>query len=197
MNTGISRSTENGDFVVFSHISLRKSVVAVVACASAAALWMPTGAHAANYTMFKPANIPGYCMRHAYLFGEISPCPTGSDADFAFQQVPGLARFITSDTNGLISFESKNFPGWYLRHEYGRIRLAEAPSGGDPSYALFIRDASFYRKPGLSGASGGVSFRSFNYPTQWLRHSDYHLWISEQTSWNLANDATFQVVVAP
>ncbi|MEU4230547.1 AbfB domain-containing protein [Nonomuraea sp. NPDC026600] len=180
-----------------SHISWRQFVVAVVACASGATLWMPTAAHAANYTMFKPANIPGYCIRHAYWLGEISPCPTGSDADFAFRQVPGLARFIVSDTNGLISFESKNFPGWYLRHEYGRIKLAQVPSGGDDSYALFAMDASFYRKPGLSGASGGVSFRSCNYPTQWLRHSDYHLWISEQTSWNLANDATFQVVAAP
>ncbi len=191
---------EKGDFVVLSHphISWRKLVLAVVACAIGVALFMPTAANAANYNIFKPLNIPGYCIRHAYLLGEISPCPAGSPyGDFAFEQVPGLASDRTSNTSGLISFESRNFPGWYLRHEYGRIKLAPRPSTNDPSYDLFVRDASFYRKPGLSGVSGGVSYRSFNFPTQWLRHSDYHLYISEQTSWNLANDATFQVIGVP
>jgi hypothetical protein len=200
MTSVISRSKEDGDFVVFSHVSWRKFVLAVVACTVGATLWMPTtAANAASYYIFKSLNIPGYCIRHAYLLGEISPCPAGSPyADFAFEQVPGLVRYRTNDTSGLISFESRNFPGWYLRHEYGRIKLAKLPPYDDASaYDLFIRDASFYRKPGLSSASGGVSFRSFNFPTQWLRHSDFHLYISEQTSWNLANDATFQVIGIP
>jgi hypothetical protein len=173
----------------------RKALLVIAALiALVATLLTPGTAHADGGNSFLPANIPGYCVRHAYFLGEISPCPPDPTAygDFSFKQVPALGRFITPNTTRLVSLESTNFPGWYLRHENFRIKLSQKPAGGDPSFRQFALDASFYRVPGLTTPEA-VSFESLNFGGFYIRHSNYDLWLSPRDSWNLANDATFYV----
>ncbi|MFI6925361.1 alpha-L-arabinofuranosidase B [Nonomuraea spiralis] len=64
-----------------------------------------------------------------------------------------------------VSFESRNYPGDYLRHQnYQRHR--QHNDGG----TLFAADATFCPQPGRSGQ--GTSFASANFPDRFLRHYD-------------------------
>ncbi|GIE33673.1 hypothetical protein Ait01nite_067180 [Actinoplanes italicus] len=60
-------------------------------------------------------------------------------------------------------FESVNYPGRFLRHAGGRIRLAV-----DEGSALFTADATFCVRPGLGGT--GVSLEPINQPGSFVRH---------------------------
>ena len=93
---------------------------------------------------------------------------SSSDAlkqDATFKIVRGLA------SAGCYSFESRNFPGHYLRHSGFRIRK-DARDGT----ALFDQDATFCGRDGLSGT--GLSFESYNSPGRYLRHYNAELWIA-------------------
>lgn len=62
-----------------------------------------------------------------------------------------------------VSFESRNYPGDFLRHyDY---RVLRQPMDGS---AAFRADATFCPEAGKNGQ--GTSFRSYNYPTRYLRH---------------------------
>lgn len=100
-------------------------------------------------------------------------------ADSQFRLVTGLAG------SGTVSFESANFPGYYLRHKNYEIWL-ERNDGS----ALFHNDASFYRRTGLA-ASAGVSFESLNFPGRYLRHRDNLLYIQPMSTSTDRADATF------
>jgi len=94
--------------------------------------------------------------------------------DATFKIVPGLADA------GCYSFESKNYPGHYLRHSSYRIHL-DAPDGS----RLFALDATFCAQRGLSGS--GISFLSYNYPDRYIRHINGELWIASNSglySWD-------------
>ncbi len=69
-----------------------------------------------------------------------------------FKIVPGLAN-----TN-LVSFESVERPGFFLRHFLFRLRVDQKP---EPPNPLFHGDATFEVRPSQIGA--GVRLRSFNY----------------------------------
>jgi alpha-L-arabinofuranosidase B-like protein len=107
--------------------------------------------------------------------------------DATFKLVPGLAE------SSCYSFESRNFPGSYLRHSNSRIRR-DASDGS----TVFKQDATFCARPGLSGS--GVSFESYNYPGRYLRHYVSEAWIATGygTGWDSAGgfnaDATWNVV---
>ncbi|WP_398577234.1 AbfB domain-containing protein [Stigmatella hybrida] len=83
--------------------------------------------------------------------------------DATFRLVAGLAE------SSCYSFESRNFPGQYLRHNSNWVRK-DARDGS----ALFDQDATFCAHPGLSGT--GVSFESFNFPGRFLRHYGAEVW---------------------
>ncbi|MDC0707053.1 AbfB domain-containing protein [Stigmatella sp. ncwal1] len=139
---------------------------------------------------------PGYTnrsLRHIDSLAFTEVVDSGSNAtlkqDATFKLVPGLAE------SSCYSFESRNFPGQYLRHSNSRIRK-DTPDGS----VIFKQDATFCAQPGLSGT--GISFESFNFPGRYLRHALSEVWIASGigSNWDSANnfnpDATWNVVPA-
>ncbi len=108
--------------------------------------------------------------------------------DATFKLVAGLAD------SSCYSFESRNYPGQYLRHFNSRVR--RDASDGSP---VFAQDATFCARPGLSGG-GGVSFESYNVPGKYLRHYASEVWIAAGfgKDWDSGSgfnaDATWNVV---
>jgi hypothetical protein len=87
--------------------------------------------------------------------------------DANFVSVPGLAGKCHS-------FESKNFPGFFLRHENFRVKLSK--SGTDQ----------------VSRNTDGHSFESVNFPNHFIRHRDFELVLSPSDGSDLfKKDATF------
>jgi hypothetical protein len=70
-----------------------------------------------------------------------------------------------------VSFESRNFPGDFLRHQ--NFQLFRQPMDGS---ALFRADATFCPQAGRSGQ--GTSFASFNFPTRFIRHFNNTVFIA-------------------
>jgi len=110
-------------------------------------------------------------VRHMNGLAYTEVVNAGSDAllkaDATWRIVPGLADA------SCYSFESRNFPGEYLRHAYSRVR--RAPSDGS---ALFKADATFCAE-GTADGSAGVRFAASNYPNRYIRHYAAELWIGD------------------
>jgi hypothetical protein len=85
--------------------------------------------------------------------------------------------------NSCVSFESRNFPGDFLRHF--NFQLFRQPADGT---AIFRSDATFCPEPGKSGQ--GTSFRSANFPTRYLRHFNNTLYIASDGGSNAFDSAT-------
>ncbi|MEU4693960.1 AbfB domain-containing protein [Actinoplanes sp. NPDC023714] len=84
------------------------------------------------------------------------------------------------------SLESFNFPGHFARHANYLGELTTVSS------RLDREDATWLLVPGLAGS--GVSLRSKNYPSYYLRHSGFRLQISRSDGSRLyREDATFHV----
>ncbi len=133
-------------------------------------------------------NLPEYYIRHRDSLGELTKTSSHLDEqDATFSLVLGLAD------KKLVSFESSNFPGFYLRHQNGRIYLQHLPSATEPSYQLFLEDATFSRQLGFHDAHA-VSFCSYRYPNLFLRHRDFHLWVEPISGEPSRSDATFYLV---
>lgn len=81
------------------------------------------------------------------------------------------------------SFESRNYPGDFLRHF--NFRLYRQPMTGT---AQFRQDATFCAGTGKSGT--GTSFASYNYPTRYLRHYDYAVYIASDGGSNSFDSTT-------
>jgi hypothetical protein len=60
----------------------------------------------------------------------------------------------------------------------------------DDGTAAFRSDASFTRRPGLTG-SGTVSFESVNFPGRYLRHYDNLIYVQAVSTATERADATF------
>jgi hypothetical protein len=85
-------------------------------------------------------------------------------------------------SNACVSFESRNFPGDFLRHQ--NFQLHRQPNDGS---ALFRSDATFCPRAGMNGQ--GTTFASFNFPTRFLRHFNNTVFIASNGGTN-AFDAT-------
>ncbi|WP_426410831.1 alpha-L-arabinofuranosidase B [Bradyrhizobium ganzhouense] len=95
-----------------------------------------------------------------------------------------------------ISFESKNNPGDFLRHQYNALRI-QSFDGTD----LNRSDATFCPQPGKDGK--GHSFRALRYPTKFIRHYYGKVYIASNSGTNpwdttalWASDTSF-IVGAP
>lgn len=127
-------------------------------------------------------NYQTHFIRHANFLGEITHIASELDRrDSTFKMVPGLAD------SRYISFESVNYPGYYLRHQDFRLRLHQSDGS-----QLFRADATFKMGPGLADGSW-LSFESFNYPGHYIRHRDYHLYIERGGDDLFRKDATFRL----
>ncbi|WNF01803.1 AbfB domain-containing protein [Streptomyces luomodiensis] len=90
---------------------------------------------------------------------------------------PGLANKLC------YSFESRNYPGEYLRHRDFRVRR----EAGDGS-TVYQQDATWCPIQG----NGGIRMSAANFPGQYLRHIDAELWLAQSGGthdWD--NPATF------
>ncbi|MFD1146526.1 glycoside hydrolase family 43 protein [Saccharothrix hoggarensis] len=119
-------------------------------------------------------------VRH-YNF-DVRVDPTVSPVqDAQFRVVPGLAG------TGTVSFQSVNFPGYYLRHSDFDFVLAYN-DGTD----LFKADATFEQVAGLA-SSDWKSFRSYNFPDRYIRHYNFQLRLDPITDAIARADATFRL----
>jgi Alpha-L-arabinofuranosidase B (ABFB) domain/Glycosyl hydrolases family 2, sugar binding domain/Glycosyl hydrolases family 2 len=116
---------------------------------------------------------PGYTDRYLRHFNSLgfTEVVTGSSsatlkADATFYVRRGLADPTC------YSFESRNFPGHFLRHSNFRIR--KDPNDGT---ALFSADATFCVQPGRYG-SGNVTLASYNIGRTNVRHYAAEVWIA-------------------
>ena len=118
-------------------------------------------------------------LRHQNALAYTEVVTAASDAtlklDASWRMVPGLADA------SCYSFESRNFPGEYLRHSASRVRR-------DPlqDSALYRADATFCAQ-GTADGSAGTRFAASNYPNRYLRHYAAEVWIADGqggSSWN-------------
>ncbi|MEW9552795.1 alpha-L-arabinofuranosidase B [Nonomuraea sp. NPDC050783] len=82
-----------------------------------------------------------------------------------------------------VSFESRNYPGRYLRHSNYQLYL-----NADDGSALFRADATFCAEAGRNGQ--GTSLASANYPARYLRHYNNTLYIASNGGSNAFDSAT-------
>lgn len=113
---------------------------------------------------------PGHTTKHlrhydGLAFTEVvnSGSPAVLKADATWKIVPGLAN------SNCYSFESRNYPGEFLRHREFRVRR-----DADDNSALFKADATWCAVAG----DGGVRFTSANLPGSYLRHVDSEVWLA-------------------
>jgi hypothetical protein len=84
------------------------------------------------------------------------------------------------------SFESVNYPGYFIRHAYSLGEITRINSDLDR------KDGTFVLKPALSGPQGAVSFESVNYPNHFLRHQNFRVKLHLNDGSDLFNkDASF------
>ncbi len=117
-----------------------------------------------------------------------STSPSILKQDATFRVVAGLADA------SCYSFESRNYPGQFLRHFNSRIRR-DARDGS----VLFDQDATFCARDGLSGS--GVSLEAYNFPGRFIRHYNSEVWLTSgsggnswETSTGFAADASWSVI---
>jgi hypothetical protein len=78
------------------------------------------------------------------------------------QDATWIVRAGLADDAG-VSFESKNYPGSFLRHQHGAVYHHE-----NDGTRQFAEDATFVVSPGRNGQ--GFSLASLNFPDHYLRH---------------------------
>ncbi len=98
-----------------------------------------------------------------------------TDATFVVRR--GLA------SGSCVSFEARAYPGFFLRHFDYQLRLD--PMDGS---TVFRQDATFCPEAGKSGS--GTSFRSFNFPTRYVRHYNNTVYIASDGGSNAFDSAT-------
>lgn len=108
-------------------------------------------------------DLPYQYIRHRGFLGFVSYIFSSLDKEYStFVMVPGLA-----DKIGCVSFESVNYPGYYLRHQGFRLHL-HAYEESD----LYREDASFKIKPGLAD-NRDISLESLNYRNYYIKYISY------------------------
>jgi hypothetical protein len=131
---------------------------------------------------------PGYenrFLRHADGLGFTEVVTSGSAGglkqDATFRVRTGLAD------SSCYSFESRNFPGHYLRH--ANFRIHKEPRDGS---SLFDEDATFCVRPALDG-SARISLESKNMSGYYIRHRNGEVWLDLfDNSEGYRQDATWQ-----
>jgi len=131
-----------------------------------------------QFVRLESYNYLGRFIRHQSFEGRISENVSPFD-DSVFKLTPGLAD------PDCISFESKNFPGYYLMHDNFKIVLKKFDGSDD-----FRKCATFRKVSGLADKNL-VSFQSINYPERYIRHKMFYLHLDEIATDLEKKDATF------
>ncbi|MGX9899654.1 AbfB domain-containing protein [Arthrobacter sp. SA17] len=128
-------------------------------------------------------NVPDRYIRHSGSTVRLEPT-TSPLKDSQFRVVPGLA----SQTDGRISFESVDMPGYFLRHWNYQFSLVQ-----NDGSAIFKADTTFLPLSGLAH-NYLTSFRSHNYPDRYIRHSNFGLSLTTIANDLDRADATYRMV---
>jgi hypothetical protein len=94
-------------------------------------------------------------------------------------------------------YEAVNFQNFFLRHQDFRLKLQERPGDGDPAQSQFDLDATFLIVDGLAPHDSSReihSLRAVNFDTMFLRHRDFHLFLTEINTDLDRMDATFEII---
>ncbi|MDP4181204.1 MAG: AbfB domain-containing protein [Bacillota bacterium] len=134
-----------------------------------------------QFVKLESYNYHGSFIQHRGFRGRISDETLFTD-DALFKLVPGLAD------PSCISFESKNYPGYYLMHDNFKIYLKKYDGS-----ANFRECATFKMVSGLADKDS-VSFESFNYPNRYIRHVEFYLQIDEIKNELEMKDATYSII---
>ncbi|MFE2218683.1 glycoside hydrolase family 43 protein [Streptomyces canus] len=118
-------------------------------------------------------------VRHTNFDVRIDQNITNDDAEF--RPRPGLAG------SGTVSFESVNFPGYYLRSDGSDFQLVH-----NDGTIQFAEDATFRQVAGLADAAWS-SFQSYNHPDRYIRHYAFQLKLETITTATGRSDATFRL----
>lgn len=123
---------------------------------------------------------PGLNVRHRNFLAYVTPIAGDLDGhDASFRYIPGLM-------GQCVSFESLNYPGYFLRHENFRLKLAPIEDSEQ-----FRADATFCSRTGLADGNE-ASYFAINYPTYYIRNEGGELWLREyQENEAFVSDATF------
>ncbi|MGW5280193.1 alpha-L-arabinofuranosidase B [Streptomyces collinus] len=119
-------------------------------------------------------------LRHQADAAVISPVTSGSSA-LDRNDATWIVRRGLADAS-CVSFESRNYPGDFLRHY--NYRIYRQPMNGT---SQFRADATFCPATGRSGT--GTSFASFNYPSRYLRHYDLGVYAASDGGANAFDSA--------
>jgi hypothetical protein len=162
------------------------ATVLVFGCAAFLSPLTSRPSAAQEETSFRSWNFPDRYIRHRNLLAYIDPIAAEDKLgrkDSTFRIVPGLAGKCRS-------FESVNYPGYFLRHQDFRLKLAKQTDD-----QLFKDDATFCVVWGLA-SEDGRSFESVNFPKHYIRHSNFELWLAKFENTTLfRKDATF--IISP
>jgi hypothetical protein len=93
-----------------------------------------------------------------------------------------IVRNATNGRSGYISFESVNFPGYFIRHAGFRLYVHRRDGSG-----IFNDDSSFRAVPALNNDLTMVSFQSSNFPDRFIvanRDAPDQAWIRQCNSNN-------------
>jgi hypothetical protein len=132
-------------------------------------------------------NLRDRYARHRFYQGEIAPAASDLDRqDATFRLTPGLADDAVAD---LVSFESWNYPGYFLVEENRRIFLRQRRTCSD----AFNESATFRIVPGLADGSA-ISLESHARADHYIRHWNFQLYVDPRESGIFAEDATFDLV---
>jgi hypothetical protein len=144
---------------------------------------------AAILSRLKSYNLRDHFIRHQNFEAELMKLDSpGFENDFAWN----ISSWQDANGSILVRFEAvKPHEEHFLRHKNFRLVL-ERSDGSD----LFRKDSTFRRKSGLIGdhEEGWRSYESTNLPGHFIRHRDFHLFITTNDSKIFRADATFMPI---
>jgi hypothetical protein len=128
----------------------------------------------------------GFSVRHRNFLGELTKIDRGNQVDR--EDATFILRPALNGNADAVSFESVNYPGFFLRHQDFRLKLIK-----NDNSPLFKDDASFFKRAALAGGATTASFEASKFPGFYIRHRDFHLWLekNDPPSDLFNKDATF------
>lgn len=177
-DTASYRKHAPADYSLGTNLKRHGSIMSLTAAEESRVL----AAYSAPVNRLAAVNVDGGYVRHAGFKGRVAAnVSPAEDAQFRIRK--GL-----DGVSGNVSFESVNFPGYFLRHYGFAVELQRNDGSG-----AFRGDASFTPVAGLSDSSA-TSYRSANVPDRYLRHYALELRVDPISSAQDRADATFRVV---
>ncbi|GAA4629538.1 alpha-L-arabinofuranosidase B [Actinoallomurus vinaceus] len=118
------------------------------------------------------ATTSGYTDRYVRHYNDqaITSVITSSSSDLDKNDATWIVHSGLASSS-CVSFESKNYPGDYLRHQ--NFQVYRQHNDGS---SLFAADATFCPQTGKSGQ--GTSLASYNYPDRFLRHYNNTVYVA-------------------